>query len=91
MDSLSRRKGKERAVLDQSVENPFIVRLKAPVGETEEERIRRVRALQDAQRVSREIDESLQEAKKQLDRRRRGIRILLLGACSTSLQVYSQI
>ncbi|KAI3614927.1 acetamidase formamidase [Moniliophthora roreri] len=71
--------GKEKAIADHTAENPFIVRLRAPVDETEEERIRRVRALQDAQKTSREIDESLQESKKHLDRRRRGIRLLLLG------------
>ncbi|KAJ4465074.1 G-protein alpha subunit [Lentinula aciculospora] len=60
-------------------DNPFIVAFKAPANETEEERIHRARALQDAQRVSRQIDESLQETKRILERRRKAIRILLLG------------
>ncbi|KAF9061564.1 G-protein alpha subunit [Rhodocollybia butyracea] len=60
-------------------ENPFIGTLKPPANETEEERVQRARALQDAQKVSRQIDESLQETKRLLDRRKNGIRILLLG------------
>ncbi|KAJ3862493.1 G-protein alpha subunit [Lentinula novae-zelandiae] len=60
-------------------ENPFIVAFKVPANETEEERVHRARAFQDAQRVSRQIDENLQETKRNLDRRKRAIRILLLG------------
>ncbi|KAF5376765.1 hypothetical protein D9757_009474 [Collybiopsis confluens] len=69
---------KQRASMDCS-ENPFITPLNPPANETEEQRILRARTLQDAQRVSKEIDESMQETKRKLDRRRRGIRILLLG------------
>ncbi|KAJ3839894.1 heterotrimeric GTP-binding alpha subunit [Lentinula raphanica] len=78
MVAISKFKQKQRATMELS-ENPFIVAFKAPANETEEERIRRVRAFQDAQRVSRQIDESLQEAKRILDRRKRATRILLLG------------
>ncbi|KIK58525.1 hypothetical protein GYMLUDRAFT_45166 [Collybiopsis luxurians FD-317 M1] len=73
-----RTRQKQRASMD-SFENPFITPFKPPENETEEERIHRARALQDAQRVSREIDESLQETKRLLDRRKKGMRILLLG------------
>lgn len=65
-------------------ENPFIVTFKAPANETEEERASRARALQDAQRVSRQIDESLQETKRLLDRRRKAVKILLLGRPGSS-------
>ncbi|KAF5368102.1 hypothetical protein D9758_004382 [Tetrapyrgos nigripes] len=78
MDSLTRKKGKEK-LQEADVENPFVVRFKAPANETEEERLRRVRAFQDAQKVSRQIDENLAESKKLLERRRKAMRILLLG------------
>ncbi|KAL0576187.1 hypothetical protein V5O48_005785 [Marasmius crinis-equi] len=74
-----RRKGKEKASISPSIDNPFIAQFRPPANETEEERIRRARAFQDAQRVSKEIDESLQETKRHLDRRRRGLKLLLLG------------
>ncbi|KAF9259456.1 P-loop containing nucleoside triphosphate hydrolase protein [Marasmius fiardii PR-910] len=75
----TRRKGKGKVSPGELSDNPFIVQYKPPPGETEEERIHRVRKFQDAQRVSKEIDESLQEAKKLLERRRKGLRLLLLG------------
>ncbi|KAJ3782383.1 heterotrimeric GTP-binding alpha subunit [Lentinula aff. detonsa] len=78
MVAILKLKQKQRATMESS-ENPFIVAFRAPANETEDERIRRVRALQDAQRVSRQIDESLQETKRILERRRRATRILLLG------------
>ncbi|THU96803.1 G-alpha-domain-containing protein [Dendrothele bispora CBS 962.96] len=79
MDSFTRKKGKERAQDTESVDNPFIVRFKAPANETEEERIRRVRAFADAQKVSKQIDENLAESKKKIDRRKKAMKILLLG------------
>ncbi|KAK7436201.1 hypothetical protein VKT23_019278 [Stygiomarasmius scandens] len=79
MDSFTRKKGKEKAKDAESVENPFIVRFKAPANETEDERIRRVRAFQDAQRVSRQIDENLADTRRKIERRKRAMRILLLG------------
>ncbi|KAJ8091597.1 hypothetical protein PM082_020827 [Marasmius tenuissimus] len=87
MEYQPRRKGKEKAPSSPSVDNPFISQYRPPPGETEEERIRRARAAQDAQRVSKEIDESLLETKKYLDRRRRGLRLLLLGACRVDLNL----
>ena len=48
--------------------------------ETEEEAQARLRDLQEAQRVSKEIDHSLVESKKAMEKRRRGVKILLLGA-----------
>ncbi|KAJ3883944.1 G-protein alpha subunit [Lentinula edodes] len=59
--------------------NSFIVAFKVPANETEEERLHRARAFQDPQRVSRQIDENLPQTKRNLDRRQRAIRILLLG------------
>ncbi|KAJ3875195.1 G-protein alpha subunit [Lentinula edodes] len=78
MVAIFKSKQKQRASMELS-ENPFIVAFKVPANETEEERVHRARAFQDAQRVSRQIDENLQETKRNLDRRKRAIRILLLG------------
>jgi guanine nucleotide-binding protein alpha-1 subunit len=75
----------------ESSENPFIATFKPPANETEEERTHRVRTFQDAQRISRQIDENLLETKKKLDKRSKGTRILLLGECSyTRLNTFSQ-
>jgi guanine nucleotide-binding protein subunit alpha len=62
--------------------NPFYARWSnAPLpGETEEQVADRVRVLHEAVRRSKEIDESLQETKKVLDRRKKAVKILLLGA-----------
>ncbi|PBK61171.1 G-alpha-domain-containing protein [Armillaria solidipes] len=60
--------------------NPFHgpTNLPGPPNETEEERTRREQESQDAQRISREIDEHLLETKKMLERRKRAIKMLLL-------------
>jgi len=50
--------------------------------ETEEEAHARVQAMQDAVKTSKEIDQWLLEGKKALERRRRGVKILLLGVSS---------
>jgi hypothetical protein len=47
--------------------------------ETAEEALIRTRNLQEAQRISKEIDNSLLETKRALDRRKKGTKILLLG------------
>ncbi|KAH7868644.1 guanine nucleotide binding protein, alpha subunit [Lentinula edodes] len=89
MVAIFKSKQKQRASMELS-ENPFIVAFKVPANETEEERVHRARAFQDAQRVSRQIDENLQETKRNLDRRKRAIRILLLGM-SLIVSVYFQL
>lgn len=48
-------------------------------GETEEQASARVKTLQEAVRRSKEIDEGLQETKKVLERRKKAVKILLLG------------
>ncbi|KAF5350090.1 hypothetical protein D9756_009254 [Leucocoprinus leucothites] len=47
--------------------------------ESDEEAAARVKLLQDAVKRSKEIDESLQETKKALERRKKAVKILLLG------------
>ncbi|KAH6905158.1 heterotrimeric GTP-binding alpha subunit [Coprinopsis sp. MPI-PUGE-AT-0042] len=47
--------------------------------ETAEEALIRTRNLQEAQRISKEIDNSLLETKRAIDRRKKGTKILLLG------------
>jgi guanine nucleotide-binding protein alpha-1 subunit len=61
--------------------NPFtLARLPIPPNETEEERATRVRIMQEAQDVSRQIDDSILESKKLMDKRKKATKILLLGA-----------
>lgn len=64
-----------------TVYNPFHgpTNLLGPPNETEEDRTRREQESQDAQRISREIDEHLLETKKSLEKRKRAIKMLLLG------------
>jgi len=52
----------------------------AIVGETPDEAHARLRATERALETSKDIDRYLLESKKQLDRRRRAIKVLLLGA-----------
>lgn len=59
--------------------DPFSHILRPPPGETEEERARRIHSLQEAQRISREIDQSILESKKLYDQRKKAVKILLLG------------
>ncbi|SJL18188.1 uncharacterized protein ARMOST_21766 [Armillaria ostoyae] len=63
-----------------TVYNPFHgpTNLPGPRNETEEEQTRREQESQDAQRISREIDEHLLETKKILERRRWAVKMLLL-------------
>ncbi|KAJ3565920.1 hypothetical protein NP233_g7332 [Leucocoprinus birnbaumii] len=61
--------------------NPFYARWSnAPLpGESEEQAAARVKLFQEAVKRSKEIDESLQETKKVLERRKKAVKILLLG------------
>jgi len=61
------------------VNDPFAAALMPPPEETEDERVKRVREQAEAARISREIDESLQEAKKLIEKRKRATKVLLLG------------
>ena len=59
--------------------DPFAAVLMPPPEETEDERAKRVHEQAEAARISREIDESLQEAKKLIEKRKRATKVLLLG------------
>lgn len=59
--------------------DPFAAALMPPPEETEDERARRVHEQAEAVRISREIDESLQEAKRQIEKRKKATKVLLLG------------
>lgn len=59
--------------------DPFNAALIPPPEETEEQRAKRVQEEENAARISREIDESLLQAKKLIDRRKKATKVLLLG------------
>lgn len=60
-------------------DDPFTAALMPPPEETEEERAKRVQQQEEAARVSRQIDESLLETKKLIDKRKKATKVLLLG------------
>ncbi|KAI0737180.1 G-protein alpha subunit [Daedaleopsis nitida] len=60
-------------------DDPLAKALQPPIDETPDERAVRLRQLEDAARVSKEIDDEIAQAKKAYDRRKKAIKILLLG------------
>ncbi|EMD36098.1 hypothetical protein CERSUDRAFT_116002 [Gelatoporia subvermispora B] len=60
-------------------DDPLTQALEPPPDESPDERQVRLHQQQEAARVSHEIDEHIQEDKKELDRRKKAIKILLLG------------
>lgn len=61
-------------------DDPLAKALQPPIDETPDERALRLRQFEDAARVSKEIDDEIAQAKKAYDRRKKAIKILLLGA-----------
>jgi hypothetical protein len=61
------------------LDDPLARVTQARSDETAEQRRRRLLDQEEAQHVSRKIDESLQEAKDTLERRKKAIKVLLLG------------
>ena len=60
--------------------NPFTTKWSGvPPNETEEEAQVRVKLMQEAVRVSKEIDQSLNEARKAIEKKKKAVKILLLG------------
>ncbi|KAJ7078987.1 G-protein alpha subunit [Mycena crocata] len=59
--------------------DPLNATLQPPPNETEEEKAVRLEAAREATRVSRTIDAGLAESKKALERKKRAVKILLLG------------
>jgi hypothetical protein len=64
-----------KPVQDDAWSNIF----KPPPNETAEEKRERLVHQQEAQRVSREIDESILESKKLLEKKKKAVKVLLLG------------
>lgn len=63
--------------------NPFLTQQQSHLREQADgEGPESARSLQEAQRISREIDESLQETKRALEKKKKAVRILLLGSPS---------
>ncbi|KAI0693142.1 G-protein alpha subunit-domain-containing protein [Cerioporus squamosus] len=60
-------------------DDPLSKALQPPIDETPEERAARLRELEDAARVSREIDDEIAVSRRAYDRRKKAIKILLLG------------
>jgi guanine nucleotide-binding protein subunit alpha len=59
--------------------DPLNINLQPPANETEEQKAVRLEAALEATRVSRTIDAGLAESKKALERKKRAVKILLLG------------
>jgi len=60
-------------------DDPFVAACMPPPDETDDQRAKRVHEEAEAVRVSREIDESLQEARKLIEKRKKATKVLLLG------------
>jgi hypothetical protein len=63
--------------------DPFAAALMPPPEESEDERAKRVQQQAEAARVSREIDEDLQETKRLIEKRKKATKVLLLGKLSS--------
>jgi hypothetical protein len=64
-------------------DDPLSKALMPPKDESPEARTLRLRKQQEATRVSQEIDETIQESRKTYERRKKAIKILLLGVVIT--------
>jgi guanine nucleotide-binding protein subunit alpha len=64
---------------DSVHDDPLSQAMMPPEDESPEARALRLEEMQEATRVSREIDESLQESKRVYERRKKAIKVLLLG------------
>jgi guanine nucleotide-binding protein alpha-1 subunit len=60
-------------------DDPLSQALMPPEDESPEDRALRMEKQQEATRISREIDESIQESKKAYEKRKKAIKVLLLG------------
>jgi hypothetical protein len=60
-------------------QDPLSKALQPPPNESEEDRTNRLQLLRAAEQISREIDASIAESKKEWERRKKAIKILLLG------------
>ncbi|KAI0073919.1 G-protein alpha subunit [Panus rudis PR-1116 ss-1] len=65
--------------LETGTDDPLAQALRPPPDESPDERARREQEAREASRISHEIDENIQESRKAFERRKRAIKILLLG------------
>lgn len=72
-----------KPVQDDAWSNLF----KPPPNETAEEKRERLMFQQEAQRISREIDESILESKKLLEKKKKAVKVLLLGTLITTTRL----
>lgn len=68
-----------------SHDDPLARALQPPPDESPDERAIREQKQREATRISHEIDEDIQESRKAFERRKKAIKILLLGACPLCL------
>ncbi|KAG7439693.1 G-alpha-domain-containing protein [Guyanagaster necrorhizus] len=78
---MSKRGKANTEVFFDALDNPFYgpTNPPGPPDETEEQRTKREKESQDAQKVSRQIDEHLLETKKAMEKKKRAVKMLLLG------------
>lgn len=60
-------------------DDPLSKALQPPPDETPDDRARRIQQQKEAQAISHRIDEDIQESRKAFERRKKAIKILLLG------------
>ena len=68
-------------------DDPLSAALQPPPNESPEDRAARIRQQEEAVRISREIDDEIAIAKRAFDRRKKAIKILLLGEFAHLLSV----
>lgn len=68
------------APFEDRQDDPLAKALQPPPDESPEERARREQEANEAHRVSLQIDESIQEDRKAYERRKKAVKVLLLGA-----------
>lgn len=82
MASLARRPfHANHAPYEDRQDDPLAQILQPPPDESPEDRARREQQQREATRVSLEIDDRIQEDRKAFERRKKAVKILLLGVC----------
>lgn len=75
----SKKGSMDSAMYRDTHDDPLSQALMPPKDETPEDRASRLEKQQEATRISREIDEDIQESKRAYERRKKAIKVLLLG------------
>ena len=88
MTSLARRPfHANHAPFEDRQDDPLAKILQPPPDETPDERIRREQEQREATRVSLEIDEGIQQDRKAFERRKKAVKVLLLGELPSLLEI----